>query len=84
MLQLCSYIKEERVTNTNCPTNSKLSRRGTVEIDSQYSLKSSEGSNSGQDFQLDSVVVKLGFFNLILQKQLLCLFLVNQIQFFRI
>ena len=82
--EFCSYIKEERVTHTNCPTNNGLSSKGLVVVDSQYSFQSLEGSNSGRVFQLDSLVVKLGFFNLILQKQLLCIFLLNQIKFFKI
>ena len=61
MLQFCSYIKEERVTNTNCPEISDLSSRGPVAVDSQYSLQSSEVSNNERVFQLDSLVVKLGF-----------------------
>ena len=43
-----------------------------------------EGSNSERVLQLVGLVVKLGSFDLIMQKQLFCLFLVNQIQFFRI
>ena len=71
MLQFCSYIKEERVTNTNCLANNDLSSRGLLIVDSQHSIQSSKGSNSGRVFQLDSLVVKLGFFNLILQKTII-------------
>ena len=38
---------------------------------SQYSLQLSKGSNSERVLQLDRLVVKLGFFDLILQKTLI-------------
>ena len=37
----------------------------------QYSLQSSKGSNNERVLQLDRLVVKLGFFDLILQKTII-------------
>ena len=71
MLQFYSYIKEERVTNTNCLANDDLSNRGPVTVYSEHSIKSSKSANSERVLQLDRLVVKISVFNLFMQKTII-------------